>query len=126
MGGAGAVPHSITRGQNGAGPLFDDVAALGAGGTGYGVGTSPCLHNGGTSRWIASLYVLSAIAPLVTTTGDSSACADRRNYPSRLAASWTAAGGTATPGTRRSSSAEPTRLECTTTTSTTLDVSPFT
>ena len=37
MGGAGAVPHSITRGQNGAGPLFDDVAALGAGGTGYGV-----------------------------------------------------------------------------------------
>ena len=56
-------------------------------------------------------------------TGDSSACADRRNYPSRSAALWTAGGETATSGTRRSSSAEPTRLECTTTTSTTLDVS---
>ena len=41
MGGAGAVPHSITRGQNGAGPLFDEVAAIGAGGTGYGVGPGP-------------------------------------------------------------------------------------
>ena len=39
MGGAGAVPHSITRGQNGAGPLFDEVAALSAaGGKGYAVG----------------------------------------------------------------------------------------
>ena len=42
MGGAGAVPHSITRGQNGAGPLFDEVATLtAAGGKGYAVTICP-------------------------------------------------------------------------------------